>query len=422
MRIKSIFLFATICVSALFTSCGSGKTNQEKSEEVQDTIIVPQRDIKYGVDITDLTMQSGKVKSNQVISSLFNELGAPKNVINQLSLIPDTVFDVRLLKAGNSYEAFYTVDSLPQLQYLVYMDTKIKCVVFHVQDSFYVERFNKPVVSQTKVSEVTIESSLWNAIVDANLNIELAVKLSDIYAWTVDFFGLQKGDGFKVYYDESYVDSSSVGISAIHASVFRHNDKNVYAIEYEKDGRSAYWDLEGNSVKKAFLKAPLSFSRISSGFTYARKHPVYKTVRPHTGVDYAAPMGTPVMSIGDGVVISKGYQGGGGHTVKIKHNSTYTTAYLHLSKYGAGVQVGARVAQGQVIGYVGSTGASTGPHLDFRIWKNGQPIDPLKMDSPPTEPIPDSLKVQFDSVKVEMLKILGVEDASAEVVNLDSVQ
>ncbi|MFI3298130.1 MAG: peptidoglycan DD-metalloendopeptidase family protein, partial [bacterium] len=328
MRIKLFFLFAIVCVSTLFVSCGSGKTNQEKSEEAQDTIVVPQRDIKYGVDITDLTVQSGKVKSNQVISSLFNELGAPKSVINQLSLIPDTVFDVRLLKAGNSYEAFYTADSLPQLQYLVYMDTKIKCVVFHVQDSFYVERFNKPVLTQTKVSEVTIESSLWNAIVDANLNIELAVKLSDIYAWTVDFFGLQKGDGFKVYYDESYVDSSSVGISAIHASVFRHNDKNVYAIEYEKDGRSAYWDLEGNSVKKAFLKAPLSFSRISSGFTYARKHPVYKTVRPHTGVDYAAPMGTPVMSIGDGVVISKGYQGGGGNTVKIKHNSTYTTAYL----------------------------------------------------------------------------------------------
>lgn len=399
---------AVICALPMLICCKGGKSNKQVDTPV-DTVVVPPRDIKYGVDITDMTMQSGKVKQNQAISSLFNELGAPNGTINQLSSIPDSIFDVRLFKAGNSYEAFYTTDSIPQLQYLVYMDTRIKCVVFHMQDSFYVEQYNKPISYKRKTSEITIESSLWNAIVDANLSVELAVQLSDIYAWTVDFFGLQKGDGFKVYYDEAYVDSTSVGVSAIYASVFRHDDKNVYAIEYEKDGRSAYWDLEGNSVKKAFLKAPLSFSRISSGFTYARKHPVYKTVRPHTGVDYAAPMGTPVMSIGDGVVISRGYQGGGGNTVKIKHNSTYTTAYLHLSKFGAGIKVGTRVSQGQIIGYVGSTGASTGAHLDFRIWKHGQPIDPLKMDSPPTEPLPDSLKVQFDSVKVEMLKILGVD-------------
>ena len=185
--------------------------------------------------------------------------------------------------------------------------------------------------------------------------------------------------------------------------------KRYYAVFYENDDVSGYWDLEGNNVKKAFLKAPLSFSRISSKFTYARKHPIYKTVRPHTGVDYAAPMGTPVMAIGDGVVTFKGYKGGGGHTVKIKHNSTYTSAYLHLSKYGKGIAEGVRVTQGQVIGYVGSSGSSTGPHLDFRIWKNGTPIDPLKMESPPTEPIPANARTEFDSVKTVMVKILNEE-------------
>ena len=159
-----------------------------------------------------------------------------------------------------------------------------------------------------------------------------------------------------------------------------------------------YFDAEGNSLRKAFLKAPLNYKRISSKFTYARKHPVYKVVRPHTGVDYAAPTGTPVVSIGDGVVTMKQYKGGGGNTVKIKHNSTYTTAYLHLSKYAKGLTVGKHVKQGEVIGYVGSTGASTGPHLDFRVWKNGSPIDPLKMQSPPAEPIPAQYKDTFATI------------------------
>lgn len=153
------------------------------------------------------------------------------------------------------------------------------------------------------------------------------------------------------------------------------------------DKSNVYWNEEGESLRKAFLKAPLQFKRISSRFTYRRKHPVYKVYRPHTGVDYAAPTGTPVMSVGDGVVISKGWGGGGGNTVKIRHNSVYTTAYLHLSRYAKGLKKGDRVRQGQVIGYVGSTGASTGPHLDYRVWKNGTPIDPLKMESPSVEPV-----------------------------------
>jgi murein DD-endopeptidase MepM/ murein hydrolase activator NlpD len=280
-------------------------------------------------------------------------------------------------------------------------------IVFHFEDSLHVEQFSKPTTVKTRMGEFVIETSLWNAIVGANMNMALALQLSDIYAWTVDFFGLQKGDGFKVYYDELFVDTVSVGISKIHAACYTHGDKELYAVFYENDEVSGYWDLEGNNMKKAFLKAPLSFSRISSKFTYARKHPVYKTVRPHTGVDYAAPMGTPVMAIGDGVVTFKGYKGGGGHTVKIRHNSTYESAYLHLSKYGKGIATGARVTQGQVIGYVGSSGTSTGAHLDFRIWKNGTPIDPLKMESPPTEPIPSNARAEFDSVKTVMVNILN---------------
>jgi murein DD-endopeptidase MepM/ murein hydrolase activator NlpD len=230
------------------------------------------------------------------------------------------------------------------------------------------------------------------------LPTELALELSDIYAWTIDFFGLQKGDSIRVYYDEQYVDSVRIGIGRIYAADFYHGKRWQEAIWFDNGEIHNYFDAEGNSLRKAFLKAPLNYKRISSGFTYARKHPIYKVVRPHTGVDYAAPMGTPVVSIGDGVVTMKQYKGGGGHTVKIKHNSTYTTAYLHLSKYAKGLAVGKHVKQGEVIGYVGSSGSSTGPHLDFRVWKNGSPIDPLKMQSPPALPIPTQYKDTFATI------------------------
>ena len=400
------FVFAL----TLFVGCkGNGGSATGDANDSTQVVVEDPRHIEYGVDVTDLDEVQGKVANGQIITSLLRNLGANKAAITQAAFIPDSVFDVRRMKAGQRYSAYYTQDSVPQLVYLVYQHSVTDFIVFHFEDSLHVEQYTKPTTMKTRQGEFVVETSLWNAIIDANMNMTLALQLSDIYAWTVDFFGLQKGDRFRVYYDELFVDTVSIGISKIHAACYTRGEKDIYAVFYENDEVSGYWDLEGNNVKKAFLKAPLSFSRISSKFTYARKHPVYKTVRPHTGVDYAAPMGTPVMAIGDGVVTFKGYKGGGGHTVKIKHNSTYTSAYLHLSKYGKGIAEGVRVTQGQVIGYVGSSGTSTGAHLDFRIWKNGTPIDPLKMESPPTEPIPSNARVEFDSVKTVMVKILNEE-------------
>ena len=407
---REIFGYFIFCFLVLlsFVCCKDKKSDNISVEGVVDAVVVEDpRHIEYGVDVTDLDEVQGRVANGQIITSLLRNLGANKTAITQAAFIPDSIFDVRRMKAGQRYSAYYTQDSVPQLVYLVYQHSVTDFIVFHFEDSLHVEQYTKPTTMKTRQGEFVVETSLWNAIIDANMNMTLALQLSDIYAWTVDFFGLQKGDRFRVYYDELFVDTVSIGISKIHAACYTRGEKDIYAVFYENDEVSGYWDLEGNNVKKAFLKAPLSFSRISSKFTYARKHPVYKTVRPHTGVDYAAPMGTPVMAIGDGVVTFKGYKGGGGHTVKIKHNSTYTSAYLHLSKYGKGIAEGVRVTQGQVIGYVGSSGTSTGAHLDFRIWKNGTPIDPLKMESPPTEPIPANARAEFDSVKTVMVKILN---------------
>jgi murein DD-endopeptidase MepM/ murein hydrolase activator NlpD len=260
--------------------------------------------------------------------------------------------------------------------------------IFYTADSVWAENGVKPVEYRMKFVSGTITSSLWEAMKESDANPMLAVELSEIFAWTVDFFGIQQGDMYKVAYEESYVDSQSVGIHRIIGAWLYHGQTEFWAIPFEQDGVRSFFDEEGNSLRKAFLKAPLRFSRISSGFSHSRYHPVLKIRRPHHGVDYAAPSGTPVLSVGDGVITKVGYQrNGGGNYVKIKHNSVYSTTYMHLKGFGKGVKAGMRVKQGDVIGYVGATGLATGPHLDFRFYKNGSAVNPLRVEAPPVEPV-----------------------------------
>jgi murein DD-endopeptidase MepM/ murein hydrolase activator NlpD len=238
----------------------------------------------------------------------------------------------------------------------------------------------------------------------------------------VDFFGLQKGDRFRVLYDERLCDGEVVAVDTVRYAIFTHNKQNLPSVMFNQgDGGNIYWNEKGESMRKAFLKAPLKFSRISSGFSHARKHPVTRKVQPHTGVDYAAPKGTPVMTIGDGTITSMKYEGAGGNTIRIRHNSVYSTAYLHLSGYAKGLKVGQRVSQGQVIGYVGSTGRSTGPHLDFRVWKNGSAINPLKMQSPPAEPVKKEKMKEFTAVYERyrsQIDTINARSAAAELFEL----
>lgn len=402
--------YTLLILSLLFFACKDKNANNNSSSENDSTsvnAVSHSKIIKYGVDVTDLIESENTISPGHSLSNILSSSGADANSINNLNLIPDSILNPQKINAGNKYTIYNVNDSAHTLRYFVYHKSKQDFVVLEfLEDTIIASIFSKPAISKKRVSGAVITSSLWNAISDSELDINLALKLSDIYAWSIDFFGLQKMDSFIVYYSELYIDNEPIGIDSIYSAIFYHANHPYYAIYFEKGDIKGYWDLEGNSLRKAFLKAPLSFSRISSHFTYARKHPIYKTVRPHTGVDYAAPAGTPVMSIGDGVVIAKGYKGGGGNTIKIRHNSVYTTAYLHLSKFASNIKEGTHVSQGQVIGYVGSTGSSTGPHLDFRVWKNGEPINPLKLESPPVEPIPDNLKAEFDSIKIPLIEIL----------------
>ena len=375
-----------IVLVAAFSSCGRSSSSTDEliseqhfAEQVGEVQVL-------GFNADSLRCEEGKVKSGQFFSTLLGSLGMTAQEAYNLTQVCDSVFDVRNLRVGNTYKAYFS--SSDQLEYLVYDRDRMHQVVFDCTEPFDAWVYEKPVVRNEKYADVTINSSLWNDMLAADASPLIILSLSDIYAWTVDFFGLQKGDRFRVLYQETVCDGEVIAVDTVRYAVFTHAGQDFPAIMYDQqDGGNLWWNEKGESMRKAFLKAPLKFSRISSGFSYARKHPVTRKVQPHTGVDYAAPKGTPVMTIGDGVITSMKYEGAGGNTIRIRHNSVYSTAYLHLSGYAKGLKVGQRVRQGDVIGYVGSTGRSTGPHLDFRVWKNGTPINPLKMDSPPAEPL-----------------------------------
>lgn len=390
---KNMRKFTTAILTAVFMSFAS--CSSPSSEEVTQAVeeaAAPEYEMGFCAD--SLEVVEGKVKSGQFFSNLLGGLGMSQKDAYGLTMACDSVFDVRTLRVGNGYRAYYSLDTL---KYLVYDRDRASSIVFACQPPYDAWVYEKPVSIESRYADVTINSSLWNDMRDAGVSPLLILSLSDIYAWTIDFFGLQKGDRFRVLYDEKICDGEVLAVDTVRYAVFTHGNEDLPMIMFDqKDGGNIWWNEKGESMRKAFLKAPLQYSRISSGFSYARKHPVTRKVQPHTGVDYAAPKGTPVMSIGDGTVTSVKYEGAGGNTVRIRHNSVYSTAYLHLSKYAKGLKAGQRVRQGEVIGYVGSTGRSTGPHLDFRVWKNGTPINPLKMESPPAEPIKEENRDMFE--------------------------
>ncbi|MGN0191236.1 MAG: peptidoglycan DD-metalloendopeptidase family protein [Candidatus Cryptobacteroides sp.] len=378
-------VFAAFCVCSCRNASAPGP-------EAEDEVVFP-----LGFDTSTFAADTFKVKSGETLSQIFAKLGLGQRDAYDLVQATDSVFPAKNLRSGKTCVAFR--DS-SQLQYLVYEQDRVNSVVFKCTGPFEAWRCEKEVVVSRKYADVTVNTSLWVDMQEAGVSPALILSLSDVYAWTVDFFGLQKGDRFRVLYDEKSVEDEVIAVDTIRTAQFiRGRDTLACYMFNQGDGGNIYWNGKGESMRKAFLKAPLHFSRISSGFSYARKHPVTRKVQPHTGVDYAAPIGTPVVSIGDGTVVYVGYKGAGGNTVKIRHNSVYTTAYLHLKGYGKGIKTGARVRQGQTIGYVGSTGRSTGPHLDFRVWKNGTPINPLKMQSPPAEPVRNDLRPQFEARK-----------------------
>jgi len=412
-------LLPIIIMAALFFMKGQNQTEATPTDIAKPVLIdsVQNQEInyKYGFPIDNFKHEEYKVKRNQTLSVILDKHHVSAKLINEIAQKAKKVFNVRRIKSGRKYAMLFTPDSLKTPEYFIYENTPKEYIVFDLTDTIQVYKGQKEVTKVRKQIKGKIESSLWNAMVDAKADPVLSMELSDIYAWTIDFFGIGKGDEFHVIYDEEMIDGESIHQIEVIAANFIHHKSNNYAFAFKDGEKAGYFDEEGKSLQKAFLKAPLRFSRISSKFSNRRFHPVLKRYRPHHGIDYAAPTGTPVMSIGDGVVLKKGNQKrGGGRYLKIKHNSVYSTTYMHFSRFGKGVGVGSRVKQGQVIGYVGASGLATGPHLDFRVHKNGVAINPLKIKSPPVAPVSDQNLQAYNLIKNELLIELGVEENFAE--------
>jgi murein DD-endopeptidase MepM/ murein hydrolase activator NlpD len=423
--LSSIFLFLFLSACKYFNT-----ENPEMSVPVTDTSQYQRQKppvFTFGIPYDSFNLISGHIKPNRFLSQILLKHGVSLKEIDQVVRNSSSVFDVRDIRSGNNYTLFCDTDSSARVRYLLYEHDPSTSYVFSFNDSLNITMFRKEIRKVIKYSSGIIETSLWESMIDNGLHPSVAVELSDIFAWTVDFFGLQKGDSFKIIYEESFIDGKSLGAGRIFGAEFTWERKTIVAIPFIQDGRESFFDAEGNSLRKAFLKAPLHFSRISSRFSSSRFHPILRIRRPHFGVDYAAPVGTPVLTIGDGKVVFAGTENGSGRMVKIIHNSVYATAYLHLSRFGEGIFPGAFVNQGDTIGYVGSSGLSTGPHLDFRFYQNGSPVDPLSVDAPPVEPVSSENMERFDKNRMVVLDLLSTfnsprEDSlSASRLSLDSI-
>lgn len=304
------------------------------------------------------------------------------------------VFDVRKLRTGQPLH--YAFDHTGRLRHLIYEPDAVQWVRFDLDSLPRVQQHSRAIDTVHRTAGGTIETSLWDNLTAQGHSPTLIARVADILAWQVDFFSVQPGDEYRLMYDEYQVDGKSVGLGDIQAVSFTQSGVPSQAFLFQHGSHKGYYDAEGHPAKRFFLKAPLQFSRISSYFSAARMHPVLRIVRPHYGVDYAAPAGTPIMTVGDGTVLARGWDPhGGGNYVKIRHNQTFTTCYMHMQAIASRVRIGGRIQQGDLIGWVGATGLATGPHLDFRFFRDGRPVNPLTVQPPPAPPLPASILPEY---------------------------
>ena len=401
----SAAVIAVLTVVAVFIIPAEETIEENIVSETEEPEIQEPVATRYGMPEDDFIFTYDTIRHKETLASVMYRLGFTSNDIYCLTQCPDSIFNEKKIKPGQACALLSRKDSTRR--YFVYETSPKSYVTFDIADGFRATRCEKP--TSWRESEVAgrVNSSLWVAMEENGTSPQLAVLMSHIFGWSIDFFGIQKGDEFRLLYSQEYVEETPLNNYRIDAASFCASGNTVYAIPFTQGDEELFYNIDGNSLEGAFLKAPLDFYRISSKFTNSRYHPVLKRYRAHHGVDYAAPKGTPVYAIGSGKVIKNGYQAnGGGNYVKIRHNGTYTTSYMHLSKFAKGLKEGDYVKQKQVIGYVGSTGLSTGPHLDFRVYENGKPINPLTIKSQPKMPISEENRDSFAIIRDSLVNRL----------------
>ncbi|MDI6401198.1 peptidoglycan DD-metalloendopeptidase family protein [Balneolaceae bacterium ANBcel3] len=358
-------------------------------EEIQETEVseveVNQFEIK-----TDLLHQEHTVRRNETLSTILGAYHFSPRMIHDITRASSGTFDVRRIRPGRTLHIFSETDSLSNKsvpKHIVYNESITDYIRFDLGDSIVVQRNSRPVETNLRLIEGEITTSLYHTLREQGVSPQLTNRLASVFAWQVDFYRIQSGDRIRVLFEERSIDGEVIGPGNIKSAYFHHRNNDFYAFHFRQNGLDEYFDENGNSLRRQFMAAPLEYTRISSHFTNRRYHPVLQRHMPHHGIDYAAPTGTPVRAVGDGVVIVARYDRNNGNFVRIRHNSIYETGYLHLSRFGQGIRSGTEVKQGQIIGYVGATGLATGPHLCFRFWEHGRPVNPQSIDLPPAEPI-----------------------------------
>ena len=388
--IKKIF---KLSILLFIVSCGNDK-------KVEPEIIQPKKEkiIKeFGFILNNYEVKKDTIDRGDSFGLILekNELYYPKifNIVNEVK----KVFDIRRVNVGRPYTILYSKDSIRKPEYFIYQPSSIDYLVVSLGDSIYAEKKQKEVKLVEYEASGVIKSSLSETMQELGLSPLITNELSEIYAWNIDFFRLEKGDNFKILYTSKFInDSIYIGLNRVHNAYFEHRGKPFYAIEYETDsirGISEYFDENGKNLRRAFLLSPVQFSRISSRYNLRRKIAYYGRVKPHYGTDFAAPVGTDIRATASGRVEKSGYTRANGYYIKIKHNATYSTQYLHMRKKG--LKVGTQVKQGDKIGEVGMTGYTSGPHVCYRFWKNGKQVDPLRQKLPEAKPISDELRLKY---------------------------
>ncbi|MBT8183638.1 MAG: peptidoglycan DD-metalloendopeptidase family protein [Eudoraea sp.] len=391
--------WGALLVLILLTCCKEEKT-VPKPLEIADIQIVDDtpETTEYGFNLKNFKVLQDTVRNGDSFGELMLENNVEYPKIAKISEEYRDTFDVRRIRVGKPYLILKSKDTTEKAQVFIYENDRINFTVVDFRDTAIAYKQQKEVKYVQREASGVIETSLSDAILKQNIDYYITHELSEIYAWTIDFFRLQKGDKFKVIYKEKFInDSIYAGAEPIEAAYFEHNGTPLYAFAYENDSLKnivEYYDDEANNLRRTFLRAPVKFSRISSRYNLKRRIRYYGyRVRPHKGTDYAAPIGTPIMATADGIVTESTRKGGNGKYVKIRHNGTYSTQYLHMRKQK--VRRGDYVRQGDVIGWIGMTGNTGGPHVCYRFWRNGRQVDPLREKLPAADPLAEQLRPAY---------------------------
>ncbi len=395
--LPAVALFIVVLATVAYFKF-SVREEEEEEETAHLEHTVPVQIVRYGMNLTGCKLLSCSVEPRELLTDIFSKHNIATSVAAYVINESKDIFNPRRMRAGNNYTVVMADTDTGMIpKKLIYEEDKVNYVVFNLEDSLYIYRGKHHVKRERKEVGGIVNSSLYETLESNNIPSAIAVRMANIFACAVDFYRIQQGDYFKIIYDEDFVEGESVGVGTIHACLFNSSGKDFQAYYFEKEGshEGDFYDEKGESMKRQFLKAPLEFFRISSRFAKSRLHPVTKVRKAHLGTDYAAPYGTPIMATADGVVEDACYKANNGNYVKIRHNGQFKTQYLHMSKIAKGVRSGSRVRQGEVIGYVGSTGLATGPHVCYRFWKDGQQVDPFKQKMATSEPLPTKYKASF---------------------------